>query len=204
MSLVLSLFPGIGLLERAFEEEGFCVVRGPDLLWGGDIRTFHPPSDVFDGVIGCPPCQAHSRLVPIIRANGYELAPDLIPEFERVVAEAQPSWFLMENVELAPIPKLDGYQVHAPLFNIRWIGGEQSRKHRFSFGTRDGAKLLPQQAALENIDWSPRVCAAGGATVKLLANGKPKRVRADGCSGRRQGAVALVLREGEAPSGSVR
>jgi DNA (cytosine-5)-methyltransferase 1 len=29
--LVLSLFPGIGLLDMAFEEEGFCVVRGPDL-----------------------------------------------------------------------------------------------------------------------------------------------------------------------------
>jgi len=28
--LVLSLFPGIGLLDRAFEEEGFTVVRGPD------------------------------------------------------------------------------------------------------------------------------------------------------------------------------
>jgi hypothetical protein len=26
--LVLSLFPGIGLLDSAFEEEGFCVVPG--------------------------------------------------------------------------------------------------------------------------------------------------------------------------------
>lgn len=33
--LILSLFPGIGLLDRAFEECGFCVVRGPDILWGG-------------------------------------------------------------------------------------------------------------------------------------------------------------------------
>jgi DNA (cytosine-5)-methyltransferase 1 len=33
--LVLSLFPGIGLFDMAFEAEGFCVVRGPDLLWGG-------------------------------------------------------------------------------------------------------------------------------------------------------------------------
>ena len=38
MSLVLSLFPGIGLLDMAFELEGFCVVRGPDVLWGGDIK----------------------------------------------------------------------------------------------------------------------------------------------------------------------
>ena len=67
--LVLSLFPGIGLLDMAFAEEGFCIVRGPDLLWGGDIRRFHPPA-VFDGVIGGPPCQAFSRLVHIVRAKG--------------------------------------------------------------------------------------------------------------------------------------
>jgi len=54
--LVLSLFPGIGLLDSAFEEVGFCVVRGPDLLWGGDIVRFHPPAGRFDGVIGGPPC----------------------------------------------------------------------------------------------------------------------------------------------------
>jgi hypothetical protein len=43
--LVLSLFPGIGLLDTAFEENGFCVVRGPDLLWGGDVRLFTPPPE---------------------------------------------------------------------------------------------------------------------------------------------------------------
>lgn len=37
-TLVLSLFPGIGLLDLAFEEQGYCVVRGPDLLWGGNIE----------------------------------------------------------------------------------------------------------------------------------------------------------------------
>ena len=54
--LVLSLFPGIGMLDHAFELEGFCTVRGPDVLWGGDIRRFHPPAGVFDGVIGGDPC----------------------------------------------------------------------------------------------------------------------------------------------------
>lgn len=27
--------------DKGFELEGFCVVRGPDLLWGGDVRLFH-------------------------------------------------------------------------------------------------------------------------------------------------------------------
>lgn len=75
--LVLSLFPGIGLLDMAFEEEGFCVVRGPDLLWGGDIRRFHPPSGRFDGVIGGPPCQRFSGLgnVNITRWGDARMTP---------------------------------------------------------------------------------------------------------------------------------
>ena len=97
MELVLSLFPGIGLLDSAFEEEGFCVVRGPDLLWGGDVRRFHPPSGKFAGVIGGPPCQVHSTASEI---RGTE-KQDLIPEFVRVVREAEASWVLMENVPQA-------------------------------------------------------------------------------------------------------
>jgi hypothetical protein len=54
-SLVLSLFPGVGLLDRAFEDEGLCLVRGPDLLWGGDVRRFRPPAGCWWGVIGYVP-----------------------------------------------------------------------------------------------------------------------------------------------------
>lgn len=92
--LVLSLFPGIGLLDMAFEEAGFCVVRGPDLLWGGDIRRFHVPAGRFDGVIGGPPCQSHSTASEI---RGTD-AVDLVPEFVRVVQDAGPTWVVMENV----------------------------------------------------------------------------------------------------------
>lgn len=95
--LVLSLFPGIGLLDSAFEEQGFCVVRGPDLLWGGDVRNFHPPPGKFDGVIGGPPCQVHSKAGKIL---GTE-SEDMIPEFVRVVDEVRPRWLVMENVPQA-------------------------------------------------------------------------------------------------------
>ena len=162
MTLVLSLFPGIGLLDMAFEAEGFCVVRGPDLLWGGEIKTFHPPAGTFDGVIGGPPCQRWSRLRHLVKHNGYELAEDLIPEFTRCVVEAQPAWFLMENVPYAPIPVVPGYVVDPTILDNRWLGEPQSRKHRFSFGTRDGRTLQYQLAALESPEWAGRVCASGG------------------------------------------
>lgn len=175
--LVLSLFPGIGLLDRAFELEGFSVVRGPDKLWGGDIKRFHVPAGVFGGIIGGPPCQAHSAFVPLIRHNGYKLSEDLIPEFMRVVAEGQPDWFLMENVRRAPVPEISGYTVHAPLFDNRWIGGEQSRMHRFSFGTRDGRRLDTGsfESIFENMDRAARVCARGSWVPRLDRGGRPKK-----------------------------
>lgn len=170
--LVLSLFPGVGLLDMAFEEQGFCVVRGPDLLWGGDIRSFHPPAGRFDGVIGGSPCQAFSSLVPLIRHNGQKVADDLIPDFERCIAEAQPAWFLMENVKAAPTPHVDGYIVDPSLLDNRWLGEEQSRLHRFSFGTRDGRRLNYETAALESMHKAPRVLASAGGESGRQRAGK--------------------------------
>lgn len=165
--LVLSLFPGIGLLDRAFEEEGFCVVRGPDLLWGGDVRRFHAPAGRFDGVIGGPPCQLFSPLQRLVEHNRakrpgrHKQAENLIPEFTRIVGEARPAWFLMENVPAAPQPDVSGYVVHAQLVNNRWCGGVQNRVRRFSFGTPDGRPLHVPQEALEPVEYVPAVCASG-------------------------------------------
>lgn len=161
--LVLSLFPGIGLLDRAFEEEGFCVVRGPDLLWGGDIERFHPPAGKFDGVIGGPPCQAHSQLRYLTRHVGSKQAPCLIHEFERCVSEAQPRWFVMENVKDARLPEVLGYAVHAQLVRDHWCGGETMRLRRFSFGTRGGRPLLLDLPALHRPDPEPAALASGSA-----------------------------------------
>lgn len=133
--LVLSLFPGIGLLDMAFEEAGFCVVRGPDQLWGGDIHRFHPPAGRFDGVIGGPPCQAHSVLSRLARHRwgSGSMAPDLIPEFVRCIEAAEPIWFLMENVPGADLVMRD-YHVSSLLVNNRCFGGAQHRVRRFWFG----------------------------------------------------------------------
>ena len=164
--LVLSLFPGIGLLDMAFEEEGFCVVRGPDLLWGGDIRRFHPPAGRFDGVIGGPPCKRFSRLANIVRARYGEeaLAPDMFPEFERVIAKAAPAWFLCENVPDAPLPAVPDYEVRSMLVDNRHdCGGEQSRARRFSFGTKDGRTLtLEWPPPPVPMVWKPAVTANDG------------------------------------------
>jgi DNA (cytosine-5)-methyltransferase 1 len=178
--LVLSLFPGIGLLDMAFEEEGFCVVRGPDLLWGGDVKRFHPPAGKFDGVIGGPPCQAFSRLRHIVRANGHRIAENLIPEFVRCVEEAQPSWFTMENVPDAPEPCISGYDERAVLLDDVSAGGETSRLRRFTFGCSGWGSALYVGFHIETLAlWAPDparavVCDAREVPVKMLKGGRPK------------------------------
>ncbi len=78
------------------------------------------------------------------------------------MAEAQPAWFLMENVKDAPLPYVQGYQVHSQLLNNRTHGGGiQHRVRRISFGTHDGRQLIVPELP-EPEEWAPAVCASGG------------------------------------------
>lgn len=164
--LVLSLFPGIGLLDMAFEEAGFCVVRGPDLLWGGDIHRFHPPAGRFDGVIGGPPCQSWCGLGNVNKARwgNQSVLPDMIPEFVRCVEQARPTWFLMENVPAAPVPAPDGYVTTSRSCDNRWCGGEQQRRRRFSFGS-----TVPSQFHIAGV---ARAVAAAVARAILASHNR--------------------------------
>jgi len=183
--LIASEFPGIDLLGMAFEQEmpEVCVMRGPDPIYGGDVRTHHLPVGVFWGVIGGPPCQAFSRMRHI-NPNAGRKHGNLIPEFERLCAEAQPTWFLMENVRDAPAPTVPGYLVRSLLVNNRWlpggedgIGAEQHRERRFSFGTRDGRRLCLEVAALE----APRSQFAVTSSARQI----PVALQRDGNGGHR-------------------
>ena len=157
MDLVLSLFPGIGMLDRAFEEEGFCVVRGPDVLWGGDVKRFHPPRGRFNGVIGGDPCQAWSQLRYMIEANGFELAEYLGPEYDRILDEAQPDWFLRENVPAAPPLEAKGFHTRDQMLCDLWVGGLTQRERRFTFGARFPHRFQIETLALHPEQGEPAV-----------------------------------------------
>lgn len=216
--LVLSLFSGVGMLDAAFADEGFIVARGPDLIYGSlhDVRTFHPPADRFDGVIGGPPCQSFSSLACLVRARGYEPKfGNLIPEFARCVSEAAPAWFLMENVPQAPVPSIEGYAIHDfVLDNCALDGGdgyglEQERKRRITFGLRGALVpvdlrrwitpavfLLPLAVDNSAEAKGRRQCVLSdtrAVPVALGGSGKPKRTRSSGGEGRgRTGAVTSI------------
>ena len=143
MQLVLSLFPGAGLLDRGFEQAGFCVVRGPDMLLGQRIEEFHATAGHFAGVIGGPPCQDFSR-ARRRPPTGYGL--QMLTEFARCVTEAQPDWWLMENVPCVPSLVIHGYSVQRFNLDARECGLNQRRNRSFQFGSRDGVPLCPNRS----------------------------------------------------------
>lgn len=198
MSLVLSMFPGIDLLGLAFKREGFCVVQGGDVIFGGDVRDEHYPPGRFEGVIGGPPCQAFSQLAHMVRHNGHETKfGNLIPEFERVVGEAQPQWFVMENVPGAPLPQVHNYGTHSFLINNRQFGEAQNRVRRWTFGYRGERRvLMVKTVALESIEWEP--AALGSSGISGWDGGKGKRRRSRGrlpSNNKRKGAFRDLCRK---------
>lgn len=219
--LVLSLFPGIGLLDMAFELEGFTVVRGPDVLWGGDIRRFHPPAGKFDGVIGGPPCQMFSRMAHMVRHNGLQPKfGNLIPEFERCVLDARPTWFIMENVPDAPVPfggfgggapypGCGFYGMHTFILNNRQCMDEdgnpatQNRFRRWTFGWYEGRRVLPVEIATFENQVFERAALGGSDTrevpIKIGGSGKRKTTLPFNAKGRRS-LAELCAKQG-LPSG---
>jgi DNA (cytosine-5)-methyltransferase 1 len=132
--LVLSLFPGADLLGKAFENAGFCVVRGPEIILGQDIRDWCSMPGKFDLVIGGSPCQSHSQAV--ISAGGAKAAKhqDLVPEFARIVHESGSgvAW-VHENVKGSPSPEEYGIEVvYDELLDAHWFGAKQHRVRRIT------------------------------------------------------------------------
>lgn len=137
--LLLSLFPGVDLFSIPFEERGFSVVRGPDLIFGKDIRDFNIPSGCFSGVFGGSPCQEFSALN---RNDPTGLGIEMIGEFKRVVDQGQPDWWLLENVPRVPDLKIEGYTWQRFALDLAWFT-DSSRLRHFQFGSKKGLLLDP-------------------------------------------------------------
>lgn len=160
MELILSLFPGAGLLDRGFTLAGYCVVRACDALLGGDIREFHSTCGHFTGVIGGPPCQDFSRKRRR-PPTGYGTA--MLAEFARVVTETEPDWFLMENVPTVPTIHIPGFVTQRLHLDARDCGINQSRLRCFQFGSRDGVFIRPQRRTMSHSGRTAATVLAGDA-----------------------------------------
>lgn len=177
--LILSTFSGIGLLDQAFREGGFCVVSAGDLITGQDIRDFKGVKGKFDGGIGGSPCPDFSGLK---REKGtYSL--EMLYEYLRVMAECEPKWFLHENVKGVPNLQdvinapdsplsdenkrvLNTYEYQRIDINQGWYS-DTSRLRHIQFASKDGTFLdIPRG----NMDGVKNTCAlaSDGRSFKEL------------------------------------
>lgn len=148
---VLSICTGMGLLDRAFMDAGFEVVPGceidpqkramyqvlcADRDHLGHYEPVHLVADLanlpgdirvsrrFDGIIGGPSCQSHSKL----RAIRNPKFPDLTPLVLRLLGRVRHDWFLFENVVPIDIPGA----VHTRLNAMHFYQPHQSRSRWFT------------------------------------------------------------------------
>jgi DNA (cytosine-5)-methyltransferase 1 len=159
MQLVLSLFSGIDLFGRGFENNGFCVVSAGDIILGQDLRQKKFVSGKFDGVIGGSPCQDFSkaRRTP---PTGYGL--EMLAQFQRVVEETKPNWFLLENVPQVPNIIIEGYTVQRFNLNASECGSNQNRNRCFQFGSINGVVLSVKRDASSSIKLPCVTASEGG------------------------------------------
>ncbi len=139
---ILSLCTGMGLLDRAFMDAGFSVVAGceidPDMramyfaLCGTSplvLDIANLPAVVRNtphtGIIGGPPCQAHSKL----RAMRGAKFPDVTGLVRDVLDAVHPTWYLFENVRPLDIPGSETVRLDAMHFGTP----HQSRPRWFTY-----------------------------------------------------------------------
>lgn len=147
LDLILSLFPGADGLGIGFEASGFCVVRGPDKILEGDVRNFHAPSGRFGGIVGGPPCVDYSGL----NRNPGTYSDEMGDEMRRIILEAQPNWWLHENVKGSPLFEVPGYTSQRFELDLNWFKDAQ-RARVFTFGTRQGIILNPMKGTTQGSD----------------------------------------------------
>lgn len=172
---VIDLFAGAGGLSEGFREAGYRILGGSDIdpdaaatfalnfpeaqSICGDIRVRSVRERIVaiarkaDVIVGGPPCQAfsqvrnHSRLINDPRNSLYR-------EFVRIVADALPVAFVMENVtgmdqmgireQILSDLSLDGeYQVIAQVVDAANFGVPQTRKRLFFLGVRRTLRRSP-------------------------------------------------------------
>ena len=97
---------------------------------------FAAPLNKFDGIIGGSPCQDFSKANrdrPGLN-NSYGLK--MLNEFKRVVQEAQPTWWLLENVPTVPNITIDGYSYQRIDINQSWYEDVNRLRH-IQFGHKE-------------------------------------------------------------------
>ncbi len=169
MPSMIDLFAGCGGMTRGFAAEGFTSVRavewdlhaaatyaanfGEDHVFWGDIADWRDDIPDVDLVIGGPPCQGFSNLGT---RDPDDPRNKLWREYLRVVREASPDVFVIENVDRfrsstefqllvdeVDHGALSEYEITHDVLNAADFGVPQRRRRTIVIGSRVGVPHLP-------------------------------------------------------------
>jgi len=100
--MILDLFSGTGSATVRFAMAGHQVLRvEKNTRFSADARDvtgYHPPAGVW-GVWASPPCTEFARESMPWCKTGQEPSLDLLRETVRIIQEARPAWWIVENVK---------------------------------------------------------------------------------------------------------
>jgi DNA (cytosine-5)-methyltransferase 1 len=180
---ILSLFPGLDLLGRAFAWHGHTVVRGPDLVTGDRIEDFHGLAGHVDGIIAGPPCQDFSCLR---RKPPSGQGRKMLLELLRVAEECTPTWILVENVPRVPSLRRQGHTFQRLDLTDLECGGRQLRRrhwqwwHQLGHTLRVDRAVTPPRRHARAVTASPGRSQPNGYAAKCRAMGLPQPIKPAG------------------------
>lgn len=152
---MLDLFAGLGGASQAMRERGWDVITveldprfAPDVV--ADIREYRYDGPPLDLIWASPPCTEFARESMPWCKTGQEPDLGLVAAALRVIAEARPRWWILENVRGAQAFLGPAKWVRNPVF----LWGEfpafdaEVKPWKERLGSRDVAKRAAMPAAL--------------------------------------------------------
>lgn len=93
MKTILHLCADTGSDTKPYRDAGYEVI-----LVGSSIgvENYHPPKNVH-GIIANPVCTEFSTARSTGKARNPELGMEMVKECQRIIAEANPEWWVIEN-----------------------------------------------------------------------------------------------------------
>lgn len=122
MKTILHLCADTGSDSKPWRDAGYEVI-----LVGSDIgvENYHAPSGVY-GVIANPVCTEFSTARSTGKARNPELGMFLVKECQRIIAEANPTWWAIENPAKGALREYLGTPTYE--YEPWWYGSPWTKK----------------------------------------------------------------------------
>jgi DNA (cytosine-5)-methyltransferase 1 len=182
---IVELFAGLGNVARSFEATGAfetvllsdldakardtVIANEPDAVYRlGDVRGLHvrhlreaAKGREITGILGCPPCQGFSAAG---RRDAQDDRNGLLADYFRLVLQAQPAFFVAENVPAVYQSELLAralsiverrYVVWRGVVNAALFGLPQTRQRAILIGYRRDLGVIPGPPATTHLGRRP-------------------------------------------------